>query len=74
LEECAVGFVDHPLRFGSNGAEYERAFTRTRDSSEDGEPTLRDLKADVVEVVFASTLHPDYIVGISRVLAGGVRA
>jgi hypothetical protein len=67
LYERAVGFVDHPLRLRSDGGEYQRALARTGDAGEHRQPPLRDLDADILEVVLACTLHPDQIVAVGGV-------
>ena len=67
LQESAVGLVDHALRFGSDGAEHQRTLARTRNAGEHREPALRDLHADVFEIVHPSALHADQVVGVGDV-------
>ena len=51
LHEGAVGLVDQPLRLGGDGVEHQRALARAGDAGEHRQPALRDLDADVLEVV-----------------------
>ena len=51
-----------------DGAENERTLPGPRDAGEDGESPLRDLDADVFEVVLSGALHPDQIVGVGGML------
>ncbi len=74
LEEGAVGLVDHPLRIGGNGAEHQRAFSRSGDARKHGEATLRDVDTDVFEVVLARPLHTNHIVAVGQWCGQGVRA
>ena len=67
LQECAVGLVDQPLRLRRDGAEYQRRFARSRDAGEHGQPPLRDLDADVLQVVDARALDADQVVGVGGV-------
>ena len=68
LHERAVGLVDQPLRLGGDRAEDQRALARAGDAGEDGQPALRDLDADVLEVVLARAVHADQVVAVG----GGV--
>ena len=80
LHERAVGLVDQPLRLRGDRAEHERALARARDAGEHGQPALRDLDADVLEVVHARAVHADQVVAVggvgcdARALAGGHRS
>ena len=65
LHEGAVGLVDQPLRLGGDRAEHQRALARARDAGEHRQPALRDLDADVLEVVHARALHADQVVAVS---------
>src|SRR5205085_10707440 len=67
LHEGAVRLVDHALRLGGDGVEHQRALAGAGDSGEDREPALRDLDADVLEVVLARPVHPDQVVAVSGV-------
>ena len=67
LHEGAVRLVDEPLRLRGDRAEHQRALARARDPGEHRQPTLRDLDADVLEVVHACALHADQIVAIGNV-------
>src|SRR5665647_2323063 len=51
LNECAVGLIDHPLRLRGDRVEHQRALARAGDAGEHRQPALRDLDADVLEVV-----------------------
>ena len=64
LHERAVGLVDQPLRLRGDRAEHQRALARAGDSGERRQPALRDLDADVLEVVHARALHADQIVAV----------
>ena len=64
LHEGAVGLVDKPLRLRGDGAEHERALARAGDAREHRQPTLRDLDADVLEVVHARAVHADQVVAV----------
>ena len=66
LDEGAVGLVDQPLRLGGDRAEHERALARARDPGEDRQPALRELDADVLEVVDARAVHADQVVAVGR--------
>ena len=68
LHERAVGLVDHPLRLGRDGGEHQRALARTRHPREHRQPALRELDADVLEVVLPGALHADQVVGVGGVL------
>ena len=68
LHEGAVGLVDQPLRLGGDRAEDQRALARAGDAGERRQPPLRDLDADVLEVVHARAVHADQVVAV-----GGVR-
>ena len=67
LHEGAVGLVDHPLRLRGDRAEHQRALARARDAGEHRQPALRDLDADVGEVVHARAVHADQIVAVGNV-------
>ena len=67
LHEGAVGLIDQPLGLGGDGAEYQGALARAGNAGEHREPPLRDLDADVFEVVLACAVHPDEIVTVGRV-------
>ena len=67
LHEGAVGLVDHPLRLRGDRAEHQRALARAGDAGEHRQPALRDLDADVLEVVHARALHADQIVAVGSV-------
>ena len=67
LHEGAVGLVDHPLRLSGDRAEHQRALARAGDAGEHRQPALRDLDADVFEVVLARAVHPDQIVAVGNV-------
>ena len=80
LDEGAVRLVDQPLRLRGDRAEHQRALARAGDAGEHREPPLRDLEADVLEVVHARALHTDQVVAIralqrwGRCVGGGGRA
>ena len=67
LHEGAVGLVDHPLRLRGDRAEHQRALARAGDAGEHRQPALRDLDADVLEVVHARALHADQVVAVGNV-------
>ncbi len=67
LHEGAVGLVDHPLRLRGDRAEHQRALARTGDAGEHRQPALRDLDADVLEVVLARAMHADQVVAVGSV-------
>src|SRR6266700_1657180 len=56
-----------PLRLRGDRAEHQRALARTRDAGEHRQPALRDLDADVLEVVHARAVHADQIVAAGNV-------
>ena len=64
LHEGAVGLVDQPLRLRGDRVEHQRALARAGDAGEYRQPALRDLDADVLEVVHARALHADQIVAV----------
>ena len=70
LHEGAVGLVDQPLRLRGDRAEHQRALARAGDAGEHRQPALRDLDADVLEVVHARAVHADQIVAVGDVRAG----
>ena len=59
LHEGAVGLVDQPLRLRGDRLEHERALARARDAGEHREAPLRDVEADVAEVVLAGAADLD---------------
>ena len=59
LDEGAVGLVDQPLRLGGDRPEDERALARAGNAGEHGQPALRDVEADVAEVVLAGAADLD---------------
>ena len=67
LHEGAVGLVDQPLRLRGDRAEHQRALARAGDAGEHRQPALRDLDADVLEVVHARAVHADQIVAVGDV-------
>ena len=67
LDEGRVRLVDQPSRLGGDGVEHERALARTRDAGEHRQPALRDVDADVLEIVLARTLDPDELVAVGAV-------
>ena len=69
LHEGAVGLVDHPLRLRGDRAEHQRALARAGDAGEHRQPALRDLDADVLEVVHPRALHADQVVAVGDVRA-----
>ena len=64
LHEGAVGLVDQPLRLRGDRVEHQRALARAGDAGEHRQPALRDLDADVLEVVHARAVHADQIVAV----------
>ena len=73
LHEGAVGLVDHPLRLRGDRVEHQRALARAGDAREHRQPPLRELDADVLEVVHARALHADQIVAVGNVQLRGLR-
>jgi hypothetical protein len=73
LHEGAVGLVDQPLRIRGDRAEHQRALARAGDAGEHRQPALRDLDADIPEVVHARALHADKIVAVGDVRRRGLR-
>jgi hypothetical protein len=67
LHEGAVGLVDHPLGLRGDRAEHQRALARAGDAGEHRQPALRDLDADVLEVVHARAVHSDQVVAVGDV-------
>jgi hypothetical protein len=67
LHEGAVGLVDQPLRLRGDRAEHQRALARAGDAGEHRQPALRDLDADVLEVVLARAVHADQTVAVGDV-------
>src|SRR5437899_11541764 len=67
LHEGAVSLVDQPLRLRGDRAEHQRALARAGDAGEHRQPALRDLDADVLEVVLARAVHADQIVAVGNV-------
>ena len=59
LDEGAVGLVDQPLRLRGDRAEDQRALARAGHAGEHGEAPLRDVEADVAEVVLAGAADLD---------------
>lgn len=53
LHEARVGFVDEPLRFGSDGVEDQRGLAGSGHAGDNGELALGDAHIHVLEVVFA---------------------
>ncbi len=70
LHERAVRLVDQALRLGGDRAEHQRALSRARDAGEHRQPALRELDADVLEVVHARALHADQVVAVGNLSAG----
>src|SRR6185295_8873620 len=64
LHERAVGLVDQPLRLGRERAEDQRALARPGNAGEHGQPALRDVEADVAEVVLAGAPDLDGAPGV----------
>ncbi|MCY1224239.1 hypothetical protein D9M72_363850 [compost metagenome] len=67
LHERAVRLVDHPLRLRGNRGEHQGAFARTGDARKYRQPALRDLQADIFEVVLPRALHADQVVAVGHV-------
>jgi hypothetical protein len=59
LDERGVGLVDEAPRLGRDGLEHERALARAGHAGENRQPALRDVEADVAEVVLASAANLD---------------
>ncbi len=75
LHERAVGFVDHALRLGGDGAEHERTLARPRHPGEHRQPTFGQFDVDVLEVVLTRSEHPDGVVrvgGMDRLRSCGL--
>ncbi len=70
LHEGAVGLVDHPLRLRGDRVEHQRALARAGDAGEHRQPALRELDADVLEVVHARAVHADQVVAVGDVQRG----
>jgi hypothetical protein len=64
LHEGAIGFVDQPLRLRGDRVEHQGALPRARDTGEHRQPALRDLDADVLEVVLPRAVHADQILPV----------
>src|SRR5262249_26585803 len=60
----------HPLRLRGDRVEHQRALARAGDAGEHRQPVLRDLDAEVLEVVLARAVHTDQIVAVGSVLLG----
>ena len=73
LHEGAVGLVDQPLRLRGDRAEHQRALARAGDAGEHRQPALRDLDADVLEVVHARAVHADQVVAVGERAARRLR-
>ena len=73
LHEGAVGLVDQPLRLRGDRAEHQRALARAGDAREHRQPALRELEAEVLEVVHARAVHADQVVGVGGVRRGRPR-
>ena len=67
LEERAVGLVDHPLGVGGDRSEDEGTLAGAGHAGEHRQPALRDLDADVLEVVLARAVYADQIVAVGNV-------
>ena len=67
LHERAVGLIDHPLRLRRDRAEHQRALARAGEAGEHREAALRELHADVLEVVHAGAVHADQVVAVGDV-------
>src|SRR5580693_2338415 len=65
LHEGAVSLVDQPLRLRGDRAEHQRALARPGHAGEHRQPALRDLDADVLQVVHPRAVHADQIVAVS---------
>ena len=64
LHEDAVGLVDQPLGLRRDRAEHQRALARSGDAGEHRQPALRELHADVAEVVHPRAVHADQVVAV----------
>ena len=73
LHKRAVGLVDHPLRLGGDGGEHQRALARAGHAGEHRQAALRDLDADVLEVVLPCALHADQVVAVRFMQRGRLR-
>ncbi len=67
LDERRVRLVDQPARLRGDRVEHQRALARARYAGEHGQPALRDLDADVLEVVDPRALHADQVVSVGDV-------
>src|SRR5690606_27679228 len=72
LQEGAVGLIDHPLRFGGDRAEDQGTLARPRHPGEDRQPALRQVDADIFQVVLPRPVNADQVVGVSSVLCIGL--
>jgi hypothetical protein len=70
LHEGAVSLVDQPLGFRGDRAEHQRALTGAGDAGKHRQSALRDLDADVLEVVHARAVHADQIVAVGNARHG----
>ncbi len=68
LHEGAVGLVDQALGLRGDRVEHQRALARAGNTGEHRQPPLRDLDADVLQVVLARTVHADHVVAIGNVV------
>src|SRR4030095_9810263 len=68
-----VCLIDEPLRLRGDGVEHQRALARAGDAGEHRQPSLRDLDADVLEVVHPRALHPDQLVAVGFAQLGRPR-
>ena len=59
LDERRVRLIDQALRLGGDRLEYERALPRSGHAGEDGQLPLRDVEADVAQVVLARSTNLD---------------
>ena len=66
LHEGAVGLVDQPLRLRGDRAEHQRALARAGDAGEHRQPALRDLDADVLQVVHPRAVYTDQVVAVGH--------
>lgn len=51
LDEAGVGLIDQPLGLGRDGVEDQAGFAGARQPDEDGQLALRDIDADIAQVV-----------------------